>query len=167
MACCLTASRHYLNQCCLTISEIFWHSPEGNYTGKADMTLKMTNFYITITSSRGLWVKTVCYKHKRACNNATAATQAWLGFICTFHLKLTSRNLPAPSKSWYSDYIHSSSVTPHNDDSGVFFFHVSKPGRWSANCYKAPFNKIWWLCLVPTSTTRFASDVGYRMAKIW
>ena len=27
--------------------------------------------------------------------------------------------------------------------------------------------KIWWLCLVPTSTTRFASDVGYRMAKIW
>ena len=26
-------------------------------------------------------------------------------------------------------------------------------------------NKIWWLCLVPTSTTRFASDVGYRMAK--
>ena len=28
------------------------------------------------------------------------------------------------------------------------------------------FNKIWWVCLVPTSTTRFASDVGYRMAKI-
>ena len=28
-------------------------------------------------------------------------------------------------------------------------------------------NKIWWLCLVPTSTTRFASDVGYRMAKKW
>ena len=26
-------------------------------------------------------------------------------------------------------------------------------------------NKIWWLCLVPTSTTRFASDVGCRMAK--
>ena len=26
--------------------------------------------------------------------------------------------------------------------------------------------KVWWLCLVPTSTTRFASDVGYRMAKI-
>ena len=25
--------------------------------------------------------------------------------------------------------------------------------------------KIWWLCLVPTSTIRFASDVGYRMAK--
>ena len=27
------------------------------------------------------------------------------------------------------------------------------------------FNKIWWLCLVSTSTTRFASDVGCRMAK--
>ena len=29
------------------------------------------------------------------------------------------------------------------------------------------FNMIWWLCLVPTSATRFASDVGYRMAKKW
>ena len=26
-------------------------------------------------------------------------------------------------------------------------------------------NRIWWLCLVPTSTTRFASDLGYRMTK--
>ena len=26
-------------------------------------------------------------------------------------------------------------------------------------------NRIWWLCLVPTSTTRFASAVRYRMAK--
>ena len=28
-----------------------------------------------------------------------------------------------------------------------------------------PVNKIWWLYLVPTSTTRFAKDVGYRMVK--
>ena len=27
-------------------------------------------------------------------------------------------------------------------------------------------NKVWWQCLVPTSTTRFSSDVGYRMAKM-
>ena len=27
-------------------------------------------------------------------------------------------------------------------------------------------NKVWWQCLVPTSTTRFASDAGYRMAKM-
>ena len=26
-------------------------------------------------------------------------------------------------------------------------------------------NRIWWLCLVSTSTTRFARDLGYRMAK--
>ena len=26
-------------------------------------------------------------------------------------------------------------------------------------------NKIWWQCLVPTSTTRLAIDVGYRVAK--
>ena len=38
-------------------------------------------------------------------------------------------------------------------------------------CVKVPIimggNKIWWLCLVPTSTTRFASDVGCRMAQKW
>ena len=30
-------------------------------------------------------------------------------------------------------------------------------------------NKIWWLCLVPTLTTRFVNDVGYRIVKhlIW
>ena len=28
-------------------------------------------------------------------------------------------------------------------------------------------NKIWWQCLVRTSTTRFVSDVGYRMAQKW
>ena len=27
-------------------------------------------------------------------------------------------------------------------------------------------NTTWWLCLVPTSTTRFASDLGCRTAKI-
>ena len=32
---------------------------------------------------------------------------------------------------------------------------------------KQAFNKIWWLCLVPTSATRFATDVGYRIAKKW
>ena len=26
-------------------------------------------------------------------------------------------------------------------------------------------NRIWWLCLDPTSITRFASDLGYRMAQ--
>ena len=26
-------------------------------------------------------------------------------------------------------------------------------------------NRIWWLCLVPISTTRFASDLGYKIAK--
>ena len=34
------------------------------------------------------------------------------------------------------------------------------------NHWELGFNKIWWLCLVPTSTThRFACGVGYRMAK--
>ena len=32
MACCLTAPSHYLNQCWLMISEVFWHSPDSNFT---------------------------------------------------------------------------------------------------------------------------------------
>ena len=35
MACCLTAPSHYLNQCWLIISEVLWHSPEGNFTWNA------------------------------------------------------------------------------------------------------------------------------------
>ena len=42
---------------------------------------------------------------------------------------------------------------------------------WGQEMYvyasKLSHDKIWLLCLVPTSTTRFASDVGYRMAKKW
>ena len=32
MACCLTASSHYLNQYWLMISEVLWHSPDNNFT---------------------------------------------------------------------------------------------------------------------------------------
>ena len=31
MACCLTAPSHYLKQCWLIISEVWWQSPPGNY----------------------------------------------------------------------------------------------------------------------------------------
>ena len=31
-ACCLTAPSHYLNQCWLIISEVQWHSYQGNFT---------------------------------------------------------------------------------------------------------------------------------------
>ena len=38
MACCLTAPSHYLNQCWLIISEVLWHSFQGNFTGNAQDT---------------------------------------------------------------------------------------------------------------------------------
>ena len=43
----------------------------------------------------------------------------------------------------------------------IWILDITCIGIWLSH-----FNKVWWLCLVPTSTTRFASDVGYRMAKI-
>ena len=45
MACCLTAPRHYLNQCQLHISELLWHSPQGNLTASAQATLPHDEFY--------------------------------------------------------------------------------------------------------------------------
>ena len=41
MACCLMAPSHYLNQCWLIISDVFWHLSEGNSTGNA-VTLNLT-----------------------------------------------------------------------------------------------------------------------------
>ena len=35
MACCLTASSHYLDQCWSLICEIWWFPSEGNFTGNA------------------------------------------------------------------------------------------------------------------------------------
>ena len=48
MACCLVVPSHYLNQCSLIISEVLWHSPEGNFREMLkiyihDLSLKITN----------------------------------------------------------------------------------------------------------------------------
>ena len=51
-------------------------------------------------------------------------------------------------------------------DSGPLFVIPCLTPSHYPNKYWLMVNKVWWLCLVPTSTTRFASDVGYRMAKI-
>ena len=58
------APSHYLNKCCLPviISEVFWHSPEGNFRGNIEDIYpwyKFENYYfdITATSPIGRWVK--------------------------------------------------------------------------------------------------------------
>ena len=45
MAWCRQATSHYLNQCCLIIHQVLWHSLEGKYIGTAiiDMSLKCTD----------------------------------------------------------------------------------------------------------------------------
>ena len=51
MACCLIAPSHYRDHCWLIISEILWHSPQGNFTWKKsrydNVSLKITNFRCT------------------------------------------------------------------------------------------------------------------------
>ena len=63
MACCLTAPNHYLNQCWLNVSEVQWHSSEGNFTKDASATnliieISLKNYLskISFKSPRGQWV---------------------------------------------------------------------------------------------------------------
>ena len=59
MACCLTAPSHYLNQCWLMISGVFWHSPDSNFTENTqkifivEMSLKFTNLRLVKLKSPG------------------------------------------------------------------------------------------------------------------
>ena len=62
MACCLTATNHYLDQCWLTISEVLWHSPESNFKRNAQdiypwYELENYWFRITVKYYRDQWVK--------------------------------------------------------------------------------------------------------------
>ena len=52
MDCCLTAPSHYLNLCWITISEVLWHSPEGNFTGNAQDIYLWYEFEITYWRSQ-------------------------------------------------------------------------------------------------------------------
>ena len=75
---------------------------------------------------------------------------------------------------------HHSNLTEMNLTQNILyifkhFMYRTKNIRIQNHCYVHKFadythyeecNKVWWQCLVSTSTTRFASDVGYRMAKM-
>ena len=50
----------------------------------------------------------------------------------------------------------------HSSFQGIIYFKNTERGNGNGG---ARFNNIWWLCLVPTSTTRFASDVGTEWPK--
>ena len=57
MACCLMSPSHYLNQCWLTIHEIFWHSFQGNiYMNTQDISpqgvFEIYTFEIAISSPK-------------------------------------------------------------------------------------------------------------------
>ena len=47
MACCLTASSHYLNQCWFTISKVHWHSFEYNFTRDTSAVIHWISLKIT------------------------------------------------------------------------------------------------------------------------
>ena len=47
MACWLTAPSHYLNQCWLIISKIWWHSSEGNFIRSTSATIHKFSLKIT------------------------------------------------------------------------------------------------------------------------
>ena len=48
MACCLTASNHYLIQCWLLISEILWHLPGRNIIVNTQTAILYNKFYLKV-----------------------------------------------------------------------------------------------------------------------
>ena len=86
--CCLAVPSHY--QCWLLITEVLWHSPEGNFTGNAQDTcispqneLKNYQFKFTATSPRGHWFKElISCTHTSSCRSRsgdrTSGRQMWL-----------------------------------------------------------------------------------------
>ena len=78
-------------------------------------------------------------------------------------------------KTWeYSKLPLRCQMLEHHQTNGVYWYFMQNSTIKSDSACKLKYftptamvysNKIWWLCLVPTSNTRFASDVGYRMAK--
>ena len=64
MALCLTGPSHQLHHCWLIISQVLWHSPKGNLTGNAkisvhDMNLKITNWRL---QPHRHWVKHLSFQ---------------------------------------------------------------------------------------------------------
>ena len=61
MACCLAAPSHYLNQCWFIISEVQWHSSEGNFPRETSVInhQNLPEQYLSkiyFKSPRGQWV---------------------------------------------------------------------------------------------------------------
>ena len=64
MACCLTAPSHYLNQCWLIATKVYWYSSEDNFTTDTPAISCQNysenySFKISFKSPRGQWVKEV------------------------------------------------------------------------------------------------------------
>ena len=95
MACCLTASSQYLGQCWLIISNVQWHSSEGNFRRDtlpsiAKITSKVTylNLKITPTFPRGQWVRmAVCQRRVKFQN-----ISAWQKLITIFQQLAINRS---------------------------------------------------------------------------
>ena len=82
MACCLPSPSHYINQCWLIISEVLWHSPEGDFTEN------VKDFYPNSISPRGQWVNALWPSDAiwwQRCGSTTDGTKPLPDAILTYH----------------------------------------------------------------------------------
>ena len=71
MACCLAAQRNYLNQCWFIISQIPWHSSEGNF--KRDTPVINHQISLTITTKISfIYLRGQCENEQNVCPHAHA-----------------------------------------------------------------------------------------------
>ena len=83
-------------------------------------------------------------------------------YIC---IEITQMIIHSQTHAWYGQTCWLIVFVVYQAGYIIVTINITYPGCWCPySHWKVASNKIWWLCLVPTSTTRFASDVGYRMA---
>ena len=99
-------------------------------------------------------------------NGATVEVWEWINnFILHFKMDVITYALRRLGIIIYI-YIDLMPIVLVHIDLTIYVSHHTKHTHTTTPQHrKCWINKVWWQCLVPTSTTRFASDVGYRMAK--
>ena len=148
MACCLTTSSHYLNQCRLMISEVLWHSPDSNFTENTQdiyhwNEFESYHFETVITSPRGQWVKSSCQGNfaKKWCDKKLLQSQNCLVVyshllqICTQNRNIANKAV-LPYLSIYSIKLWQKKHRVHGWDClPTFGFRLSPwpPGRCGNN----------------------------------
>ena len=133
MACCLMAPNHYLNQCWLNITEVWWHSPESNFIVQAQdicpwSEFENYKFKVIVTSLRSKWVnQRIEYRSGHICAFRATPTyfvadpkrHQWLKASFLKHQLNSSRYRTNTWSSWCPLMSYRKAISRHKADNKV------------------------------------------------